>query len=76
MRPGQMGDGSRARISNSESAVSGSRARMLASTAAKSFFWRELTGTGLAKVETAAKAKRVAKTRVNCIFAVVVERFV
>lgn len=60
----QMGDGSRTRRSKPESAVSGSRARMLESTPAKSFFEKESAGIGLAKVEaTARRVKEVVSDR-------------
>jgi len=48
---------------------------MLYSAAATSFLEREPAGIGLAKAEAAAKAKRVAKTRMNCIVDVVEDLF-
>jgi len=44
---------------------------MLESTPARSFFEKESAGIGLAKVEATAKARRVAKKRVNCILVIV-----
>jgi len=55
--------GSRARISTSESGVSGSRTRMLYLTAPASFLERDSAGIGLVKAEVAAKTIRLVSNR-------------